>query len=155
MLNHPQFKEFQKSLAIVFFAMLVGLILFVLTSLAVHKYGDTMANAKLRTIGFAAVPFLVLAGIVSSRFFSNRLVVKARMEENMEEKFNKYRTASIVRIGLLETPGIFAIIAFLMTGERFFLGFLGILLFYFVTLFPSEPKVISELNPEEEDYTVE
>ena len=155
MLNHPKFKEFQKSSAIIFFTMLVGLIFFALTSLAIHKYGGAMVNAELRTIGFVAVPFFVLAGIVSSRFFSNRLMGKAILEQDVEEKFNKYRTALIVRLALLEAPGFLAIVTFLLTGERFFLGFLGILLFYFVTLFPSEPKIMSELYPEEEAFNEE
>ena len=152
MLNHPQLKEFQKSLAIVYFAMLVGQIFFALISLAIHKYGNELANDQLRTIGFIAVPVLVLAGFISSRFFSSRLVEKAIMEQDVAEKFNLYRTAIIVRLGLLETSGFFAIITFLLTGERLFLGFLGVLLFYFVTLFPSELKIVEELNPEEETY---
>lgn len=152
MLNHPNFKEYQKSLAIIYFAMLVGQIFFVLISLGIHNYGGGMADDQLRIIGFIAVPVLILAGFVSSRFFYVRLVKKARIEQDVDEKFNKYRTAVIVRLGLLETPGIFAIIIFLLTGERMFLGFLGILLFYFVTLFPSDSNIIAELNPEEETY---
>lgn len=155
MLNHPKFKEFQKSSAIIFFAMLVGLIIFALISLAIHNYGGGFANAELRTIGFIVVPFFVLVGIVFSRIFSNRLMGKAILEQDIEEKFNKYRSALIVRLAMLETPGIIAISMFLLTGERFFLGFLGILLFYFVTLFPSEPKIMSELYPDEEAFNGE
>ena len=155
MLNHPKFQEFQKSSAIIFFAMLLGLIIFALISLAIHNYGGGFLNAELRTIGFIAVPFFVLAGIVCSRIFSNRLMRKAIVEKDIEEKFNKYRSALIVRLAMLETPGLIAISTFLLTGERFFLGFLGILLFYFVTLFPSEPKIMSELYPEEEAFNEE
>lgn len=155
MLNHPQFKEFQKALAIVFFALLAGQIFFALISLAVHNFGVGMADAELRIIGFFIVPFLVLAGFISSRFFSARLVKKARMEHNMDEKYNKYRTAVLVRLSLLEAPGFFAVIAFLLTGERLFLEFLAILLFYFITLFPSEANIIADLGPEEETYNQE
>ena len=150
MLNYPQFKEFQKSLTIIYFALLVGLVFFALVSLAIHTYGDGMVNAQIRTIGFIAVPLVVLAGYVSSRFISARLLKKAQMEQDIEEKFNLYRTAVIARLSLLEAAGFFAIIVFLLTGERLFLGFLGVLLFYYITLMPSEPKIISELDPEED-----
>lgn len=152
MLNHPQFKEFQKSLIIVFFALLAGQVFFALVSLGLVSQGIILEEPQVRNIGLVAVPLLVLVGFVGSRFLSSRMLMKARMTQKIEDKFNQYRSAFILRLALLETPGFFAIIAFMLTGERIFLGFLGILLFYFVTLFPSESRISAELSPEEDYY---
>ncbi len=152
MLNHPQFKEFQKSMAIVFFALLAGQVFFALISLGLVSQGIIIGEPQMRNIGLVAIPLLVLVGFVGSRFLGSRMLSRARMEQNIEEKFIQYRSAFILRLALLEAPGFFAIIAFMLTGERIFLGFLGILLFYFVTLFPSESRIIAELTPEEDNY---
>jgi hypothetical protein len=152
MLNHPQFKEFQKSLAIVFFALLAGQVFFALISLGLVSQGVIVEEPLIRNIGLIIIPLLVLVGFVGSRFLGSRMLMKAKMAQDTEDKFNQYRSAFILRLALLETPGFFAIIAFMLTGERIFLGFLGILLFYFVTLFPSESRIIAELKPEEDNY---
>ncbi|MDY0102567.1 MAG: hypothetical protein RBS07_06475 [Lentimicrobium sp.] len=152
MLNHPQIKEFQKSLAIVFFALLAGQVIFALVSLGLVSQGMIPAEPQLRNIGLIVIPFLVFFGFMGSRLIGSRMLMKARMALDTEDKFNQYRSAFILRLALLETPGFFAIVAFMLTGERIFLGFLSILLFYFVTLFPSESKIIAELGPEDENY---
>jgi len=149
MQNHPQFKDFQKSLAIVFFALLGSQIVFALVALGLISSGLEIANPEFRTYGLIIVPFLVLAGFIASRFVPAKLHERARTSNDIEEKFNHYRSALIIRLGLLETPSFFAIIAYLFTGERLFLGFVGMILFYFITLFPSENRIISDLSQEE------
>ncbi|MBW6492446.1 MAG: hypothetical protein K0B15_14780 [Lentimicrobium sp.] len=152
MLNQPQFKSFQKSLSVIFFALLSGQVLFALVSLALRSSGFDLVHPEIRTWGFIIIPILVFSGFIASRFLSARLLEKARISEDMEEKYDHYKTALIIRLGLLETPSFFAIVAFLLTGERLFLGFVGMILFYFITLFPSDTRIISELNAGEEDW---
>lgn len=152
MLNQPQFKTFQKSLTIIFFAILGGQLMFALVALALRSTGFETVHQEIRSWGFIIIPLLVFSAYIASRYLSARIMEKARVSENIEEKYNHYRTALIIRLGLLEAPSFFAIVAFLLTGERLFLGYVGIILFYCITLYPSDTKIISELHAEEEDW---
>lgn len=146
MQNHPRFREFQQSMAIIFFAMLGGQVVFSLVSLGLVSKGFVTPVPGFRETGLLIVPLLVFSGYMAGRLLGKKMMEKAMSTDDVEEKLNLSRTALIIRLAALETPGLFAIVAFLFTGERLFLGFTGVLLFYFITLFPSDARIISDLD---------
>lgn len=147
MQNHPRFREIQQSMAIIFFAMLGGQVVFAMVSLGLVSKGFVTPVPGFRETGLLVVPLLVFSGYMASRFMGKNMLAKAIKTDDAEEKLNLSRTALIIRLAALETPCLFAIVAFLLTGERLFLGFTGVLLFYFITLFPSDARIISDLEP--------
>lgn len=151
MLNTQDFKDFQKTLAILFFAMLAGQIIFALVSLWLVSSGAFEATPALRNPFLMIVPLLVFGGFIAGNYQGRRLLLKAQEAETPEEKLNIYRSSMLMRFALPEGPSLMAIIAFLLTGERLFLGFTGMILFYFVTLYPSATRISNDLEFPDED----
>lgn len=81
---------------------------------------------------------LIAALVVPSRF-----VARARRESSATGSVNPdsfvfpYTTAVIVRGALLESPGLFGAVAFLITGEWWTLGSTGLALLLMAATFPS------------------
>lgn len=146
MTDRKAIQDFQRGMAIIYFAMMAGQVLFLFLSLALVTTGKVQTDPELRNLFLIMVPLFVLFGFLVGNLTGRRLLMQAREAGAQEEKLNNYRTSMLMRYACLEAPSLLAIVAFLLTGERMFLGFTGMILFYFVSLFPSEMRIINDLE---------
>jgi hypothetical protein len=89
-------------------------------------------------------------------FFGGYLLFKKqlkviRFKSPMSEKLSGYQNALIIRFALLEIPSLFAIAAYMLNGNLFFLAVSGFLMVYFVFLRPTTEKVDTDLQLELDD----
>lgn len=92
------------------------------------------------------IPVLALGG-----FFGGYLVFKKqkyalRTKEILQQKMSGYQTALITRFTLIQVPSLFSIIAYILSGNVFFLFVTAILAIYFIFLRPTREKIENDLH---------
>jgi len=92
------------------------------------------------------VPVLALGG-----FFGGYLVFKKqkyilREKESTLEKLTGYQSVLITRFILIQGPAVFAIVAYILSGNIFFLFITGLMSLYFIFLRPTREKIESDLR---------
>lgn len=144
--NPLQPKDALKTLRILHFALLAGMIFFSLVSFFLNYTGVEPAAAELSGIFIYIIPVFVLGGFTASHLlFKNRMGI-ARSATGLTEKLTHYRAALIVRWALLEGPAFFAIVVYMLTNELLFLGWAAIIIVYFITLWPTVAKSVADLE---------
>jgi hypothetical protein len=97
-------------------------------------------------------PLLIVVSVFTiSGIFASHFVFKQRLKEivkktNLKDKLNEYRSALIIKFAIIEGCSFFVVIAYYMTGQLFFLTFLGILLIIFIAFRPTKDKSIMDLE---------
>jgi hypothetical protein len=72
------------------------------------------------------VALLVIAfGVLASSFLSKAQFKAIKQKTSLPDKMKAYRPALLMKWALLETPGMFCIICFLLTGSFVILGLAG------------------------------
>lgn len=138
-------KEALKTLRILHFALLAGMIFFSLVALFLFYNGLEPIDVELSRAFTYIIPIFVVSGYATSHLlFRNRMGV-ARAAKDLTEKLTHYRAALIVRLALLEGPAFFAIVAYMLTSELIFLGWAAIIIVYFITLWPTPAKIVADL----------
>lgn len=138
-------KEALKTLRILHFALLSGKIFFSLVVLFLFYNGMEPTGVELsRTFTFI-IPVFVVSGYVASHLLFRNRVGVARTAKDLTEKLTHYRAALIVRWALLEGPAFFAIVVYMLTSELIFLGWAAIIILYFITLWPTVAKTVTDL----------
>ena len=64
----------------------------------------------------------VAAGVLSSSFISRAQFKAIKQKPTLQDKMKAYRGALLIKWALLETPAMFCIVCFLLTGSYFILG---------------------------------
>ncbi|MBS1520171.1 MAG: hypothetical protein JST50_04180 [Bacteroidetes bacterium] len=91
-------------------------------------------------------PVLALGG-----FFGGYLIFKKQKyvlseKENIQERLTGYQSVLITRFVLIQGPAIFAIVAYILSGNIFFLFITGVMSAYFIFLRPTREKIESDLR---------
>jgi hypothetical protein len=134
-----------KTLAFTHVALLAFQMLFAIVAFAqtTRMYFGIM-NMDDRFVFIA--PVLALGG-----FFGGYLVFKKqknvlRENENIQQRLAGYQSVLITRFILIQGPAIFAIVAYILSGNIFFLFITGSMSVYFIFLRPTREKIESDLR---------
>jgi len=76
--------------------------------------------------------------------FKNRLH-NLRNVPSLAEKLADYKAAIMIRFAWLEAPALFAIVAYLITGDKLFMGMAVSIILFFVSLKPNRENVKADL----------
>jgi cytochrome bd-type quinol oxidase subunit 2 len=142
-------KEYFRILKILHFALAMGQLLFagVTLLLVFGKNSSYQQNAIHEVLIFAyLVPFVALTGLAVSIFVFKNHLAKIKNKNSLEQKTGLYQTAQIIRWAAIEGPGLFALVIFLLTGNSIIFGIFGLLILYFVSLYPSREKAIADME---------
>ncbi len=145
-------KEYFKGLKVVHFALMAGLVFFILVTVLLLQAGEfDMGDGEFTTLlGYVVLLFGAGAIIASQVVFKARLK-KIKMITGLPEKLTEYRSALIVRYALLEAPAFFGIVAALLTGELLFLGLAAIIILLFLFISPSATKAGNDLEIDQKE----
>lgn len=134
-----------KTLPIIHFALFVGQTLFAIVAYSISEerhFGIKSTGDKLYII----VPVCTIVGLVASNIMFQKLLQALVSKENLKEKLKKYQSALILKYALLEMPSLLGIVAFLMTGNLFYLVFTGLVVMYFASIKPTRERMESDLR---------
>jgi hypothetical protein len=141
-----------RALNIIFFGLLMGQVTFLaIAYFLVNGDGKYPVDEELHDILRFIVPTVFL-GSLGASYFVPKMQIQNNLEgKSLEDKLLLYRTSVITRLALIEGPSLFAIVAFLMTGQPYYLIVTLLSLLIFASLKPSTNKCIVELHLSKEE----
>jgi H+/Cl- antiporter ClcA len=151
-------KAYFKTLTLLHAAMVTGLTLFSgIVWVQLHFNFNTHSERSLLSIPsntddiFYYVAFaLVGASIVAAFFLFRTRVAQIREKPTLFAILSDYRNAVLLRNALLEGPGLFSVIASLVTGDERLLAMSGLVILMFLVWWPMRTKIIEDLRLEGE-----
>ncbi len=142
--------NYLKSLRIVYFALAMGIVLFLAVSIFIHKVNGPFAKAEISQIQRA--PFLIaLIVLTGAIFIVYRTIFPKKLDAikilpTLERKLAAWRELSVLLGALIEAPSFFAIVIFMLLGNYALLiwPIAGIVLFWLSQ--PTREKLYREAN---------
>jgi hypothetical protein len=134
-----------KIMSVIHLALLAGQMLFALAAFA-QSTKIYFGIMYLDDDFVYTVPLLALIGFFGGYLLFKKQLKVIRYKSSLNEKFTGYQTALIIRYALLEGPSLFAIVAYMLNGNLFFLSVSGFLMLYFIFLRPTTEKIDTDLQ---------
>lgn len=135
-----------KIIQIIFFALLTGQLIFLFISIFLVQSGNIKTNEELFLILFIVDLMIVFPAIVVGPMLYRNILTKVNSEFSLQEKFNIYRQAVIIKLALVEAPTIFSIVGYLLTGSFVFLIIAIVVLILFFFHKPTIERFAEDLN---------
>ena len=92
------------------------------------------------------VPVLALGGFFGGYLIFKKQKYVLREKESIQERLAGYQSVLITRFVLLQGPAVFAVVAYILSGNIFFLFITGLMSVYFIFLRPTHKKIESDLR---------
>ncbi|SMO54432.1 hypothetical protein SAMN06265379_102401 [Saccharicrinis carchari] len=138
--------DFFKSLTIIYFAMLMGPIIFLFLVLFLKLSGGQIITDKFSS-SYGVMVFLIsFISVNGGRYLYKRLVLQAQSKMNIGEKLNAYQTSVIINLAFIEGAVLFSIVVFFLTSQVYFLLFTLVLIMIFLTIKPTRQRAIKDLK---------
>jgi membrane protein insertase Oxa1/YidC/SpoIIIJ len=134
-----------KTLSFIHVAMLAFQMLFAIAAFAqsTRMYFGVM-NMDDKFVFIA--PVLALGGFFGGFLIFKKQKYALRTKENMQEKLTGYQSALISRFLLVGAPSLFAVVAYILSGNVFFIFITAIMSMYFMFLRPTREKIENDLH---------
>lgn len=140
-------KQYFQTLFIVQIALLAGLFMFSAVAVFLRLSGTMAGDSNsFNHIFIFAVPALIIAGLAGGSLFYKKRVEHLRQQTTLKGKMNGYREAFMLRSFLAEGPAIFAIVAYMLTGNYIFIMLAAPVIIAFLIWLPSKNKIANELQ---------
>lgn len=134
-------KEFFKAIQIIHLALMTGVILLGIFAFYFHYSGLNMEGGKEMNFGLIyVVPVFALGGILASNLVFKQKLKDCIAKPTLKEKMTNYRSALIIKFAFIEGSSLFAVVAYLLTGNLIYLGFAVLLLIVFLAYRPTKEK---------------
>jgi hypothetical protein len=142
--------NYLKSLRIVYFALAMGIVFFVLVSLFLNSINGPFSATDLTPTQRA--PFLItLVVITAFIFMAYKAIFPKKLDiikslPTLDRKLVAWRELNILQAALIEAPAFFATVLFLLLGVSVLLiwPFAGLVLFWLTQ--PTHDKFVREAN---------
>jgi hypothetical protein len=142
-----------KALQILYTALLVGQVLFLIITSVLIFSGNFSADSSLGQYLFQIIIVCIVIGLAG--YFAGTALFRKKLEQlnnsskSLMEKLNDYRGISITRWALSEFATLFSIVMVFVTGSPALLAVAILLIVLFLTIRPSLSKAASDLNVSE------
>lgn len=134
-----------RTCAIIHLALTIGQVLFAIV--AIFQSKKIMINVRnIHDPLLYLVPLFAVSGSVLGNVLYKSKVNSIPKTDSLKGKLTAYQSAMIIRFALLEGPSLFGIVAFMLTGELFFLIVSAMLIIYFIYLKPTKSSIQDALD---------
>lgn len=131
----------------------MGLLLFAANVIFLNQ--DAVNNSDSGIETFRIVASVMAIVCVGASFAISKMQMKQiLLKSNLFDKLNGYQVTNIIRYALLEMPGLFALIFYLLTTNNYFLILGGIIIALMVVQRPTNLKLIEELQLSSEERQI-
>ena len=145
-------EEFIKTLQRLHLFLAIGVFIFLCITIYLVESGGFAVDDALNDMFLYMVPILALVSVFASRLMYSKRVEVLKTLTTLEEKTEGYQAALIVRWALIEGPSLFAVIAFMLTGNYLF-GLIALsLLLYLILQRPRLESVLADLALSHNDF---
>lgn len=137
-------KDFIKSLQIIHFALLMGVIVFA-AYVSIHLNEQLIFSYQEgKAFLYIAITISFVGNLMSKSLFI-KLIKKIPDDADLLQKASKYSIAHIFRVAMLEFPALVCVIFVLQSNNSFYFILVGILLLMILAIFPTKNKFANEV----------
>jgi uncharacterized membrane protein len=136
-----------QTLNILFFGLVMGPAMLGAVAFVLHQTGsfDPLAGDLLDTVFGVTVPGIGLGAFYASKILFERRMPAVIARPSLDEKLEGYRTELILKYAMLESPSIFAFVAYLLTGTMLFFAIGAAMLFFMILVRPTREAAVMHL----------
>jgi hypothetical protein len=142
--------NYLRSLRIVYFALAMGIVFFMLVTLLLNRMSGPFAQENITASD--RTPFLIVLIVITGSIFIAYKVIFPKKQDaikalpTLDKKLLAWRELCVLQGALIEAPAFFALVLFLLLGIYTLLVWplAGLLLFWITQ--PTRDKLISEAN---------
>lgn len=145
-MNSDNFKLQFKVTISIYFALLVGQLLFFAVAFWFFGTEEFTANRKLDEIFQITVPLFGLMMMTLSRVVYNKKISGMDEMGDAITKISKYRSFKIIQWAIVESATMFSLIALMLTGNHLYSAVFIFLIGYFFLVKPSKENFVSEMK---------
>jgi hypothetical protein len=131
---------------LIFFALAAGQLLMLAVFIFFHKDSLTPINSSLDNIFTFIVPLAGLISMFLSKLLYGRNILKAEQTESIIQKLNKYRTFKIISWAVLESSGLFSLVAFFATANYLYVVVFILVFGFFLFNRPSKEGFVIDMQ---------
>ena len=140
-------KTFFNHLRMIYLAILSSQLLFGLLLILLHeKMKKDITDDTLEGLLQYLVPAMIFIAYIAGQTVFRHKLGNAKMARDLAIKMNSYRTGLVVRFILLEGASLFSLVAYMLTGNIYYIGFSGLVLLYFLLLWPTRKKATEDMG---------
>jgi uncharacterized membrane protein len=136
-------KTVVRTLGIIHLALLAGQALFAFVMFTLSE--QTSIKLDKNDIFIFIVPVFAVAAFFISQLLFKTLLNKAVNTTGLNAKLSNYQIAVIVRMALLESASLFAIVVYYLTGNFLYLLIAILLMIYGVVIRPTAENIADDL----------
>lgn len=154
MTNKNNYSKIFKTLDSVFITLLTSQIILCITFYFI-KTNNLIENIFLSS-DYVKISIVILnfSSIFIAKFIYSLSVKRIASTDSLDEKVNKFRIFSIIRLAILESVNMINLIAFLVVGENIFLLIFAIMLALFFIYRPLPQNFIRDFNLSESEKNI-
>ena len=140
--NQP--KDFIKTLQIIHFVLLGGVVAFALYIALTTKERMFFSYEENKPFLYLAI-IISFAGNLASKFLFSKQINQIDSSATLAQKAVKYSTAHILRMAMLEFPAFMCLFFVLESNNSFYFILVGILILMMLAIYPSKNKFINDV----------
>lgn len=138
--------QYLRTLQIVHLALFGGQVMFIAIVVWLNMSGMTENQVPdIEPVFRVLVPLFAVSGLAVSILITRRRLEKVRREEGLKTRLEGYRSTFVVKAALMEGCGMFAIVAYLLTGSILFAGIAAGIALIFLTIRPTVGTITNDL----------
>jgi len=141
-------KEAFRANVILFYALFIGVTLFMLIFIGLHQVMESIIEDKNFTNIFLIISsFIAITCLaVGTTIYKKRISKIVNAVQSLHEKLNHYREAMIVYLAACEGAALFAVICFFLTGNYWFVAIVCVMLAAMLYRMPTKQRLTIDLQ---------
>ncbi|MBI9041425.1 hypothetical protein [Lutibacter sp.] len=132
-------KDFIKSLQIIHFALLAGVLVFAAYVAFAAKDRLFFSYQEEKAFLYLAI-IIAFAGNLTSKFLYAKLLKQISKDADLSQKAIKFSTAHIFRMAMLEFPAFMCVFFVWQSNNSFYFILVGILVLMMLAIYPTKNK---------------
>jgi len=140
-------RSYFQTLNILFFGLVMGPAMLAIVAMVLIQTGSftPLPNEMLGIVFGTAVPAVGIGAFYASKILFEKRMPAVIALPTLEEKLEGYRTELILKYALLESPAIFAFLAYLLTGTMLFFAIGAAMLAFMLMVRPTRDSAVMHL----------
>jgi hypothetical protein len=141
-------KETLRAIKIFYYTMICGMFLFSIIVFALNYLHEPPITDKAEINVFLTAVLVIVAGslMVAHRIYNKRIREIQTADMTLIGKLEAYRATLVMYIALCEGGGLFAVIVYYLTANKWLLMVIGVVLLSMLLKRPEKSKIFNELQ---------
>ena len=146
-------KETLRAIRIFFYTLIIGMVMFSIIVFALNYLQEPPMTDKAETNVFLTAVLVIASGsiMVAHRIYNKRINEIQNSGMNLMGKLEAYRAALVLYMAACEGGGLFAVIVYYLTANKWLLMVICVVLLSMLLKRPEKSKIFNELQLSSEE----